>query len=325
MQESDEPLEGVLFDNAPYKDYSEVPIYRKLWLFHMLLLPLLLLIIIPGNPLSYLAIISLAAVILMWVKNIYFKRQDRVEGMSLGKKIIYTVFCGVIIYLGNPFDLPDYGTRIKIDRGELFYTENVDAATAQKLGDFFKEEKFFDRKISIQIHKEGDRLQIRMPVKAGSEKDPDLILDARRTLYMISENTLPDTPLEFHFCDTQLQTLRMVKPLDSELGTRLSFDWGRMYYSVVVTREQAEAMANKLANGNFFNGDGYMLQYDKVGEEDVLRFMLVQFSNEVDEAQAKLQLAIMRGAAEIAFGDDAPRVEILVLGPNLNVLKTVRN
>jgi hypothetical protein len=104
-----------------------------------------------------------------------------------------------------------YGTRLEYGKGELYYTKNVTEAEAKKLGDFLNKEKFFEGEgKSVQLDKSGDTYQFRMAVKEGLDKDAEFLANAQDDALFISKNVFDGAKVEFHVCDNQLRTLKVV-------------------------------------------------------------------------------------------------------------------
>jgi hypothetical protein len=94
--------------------------------------------------------------------------------------------------------------------GELYYTKNVTMSEVDKLGNFFVKEQMFDNtKKSIMFDKEDGVYIIKIVIKKGIESDMRYIM----LLEMMAERTakaLGVKKLDFHLCDSSLNTLRVI-------------------------------------------------------------------------------------------------------------------
>ncbi|HEX4072838.1 MAG TPA: hypothetical protein VHX68_16785 [Planctomycetaceae bacterium] len=105
----------------------------------------------------------------------------------------------------------NYGTRLKVNQSDLYYTSAVSKEDAQRLRDVLVESKICgDKQISMQITKSGKMLQFRFVVKPGSDKDESQIPTVQAMGAMLSSVVFGGAPLEIHLCDDHFQTLRVV-------------------------------------------------------------------------------------------------------------------
>lgn len=114
-------------------------------------------------------------------------------------------------------DLNGYGSRLEFQGNDLYYTDAVTEAEAQKLGDFLVDQKFFDdsKRRSVQLTKEGETYQFRMVVVDDYKSMKGVYPNSFRALAStISRKVLDGKKLEFHLCNDKLETLEVLKPFD---------------------------------------------------------------------------------------------------------------
>lgn len=106
----------------------------------------------------------------------------------------------------------NYGTKLEFNKGELYYTDKVTEAEAQKLGKFLVDASFFngDEK-SVQLTKEGETYQVRYPIKEGFEKDANYEKTAAFFGAALSKELFDNKPVEIHMTDDALKTIKVVK------------------------------------------------------------------------------------------------------------------
>jgi hypothetical protein len=81
----------------------------------------------------------------------------------------------------------NYGTLLKVNHADLYYTSAVSQEEAKALGAFLVNAGVFDgRHISIQLTREGQTTQVRFPVKPGFDKDEAYVGSIRALGYQIS-------------------------------------------------------------------------------------------------------------------------------------------
>jgi hypothetical protein len=102
----------------------------------------------------------------------------------------------------------DYGTKMRFNGGDLYYTSPIDANLAEKLGNYLVKVGFFNgQSRSAQIKKPDKAYQFRMVVKEGTEEQDVTRSEAKELARMLSENVFDGAPVEVHLCDKYLRTL----------------------------------------------------------------------------------------------------------------------
>jgi hypothetical protein len=113
-----------------------------------------------------------------------------------------------------------YGTLIKFNNGELYYTAPFSEEDARRLGNFLVQEKVFDgEQKTVQLTRSDKSYAVRMIVKKGIELDQDYVRALRILGAQIAHQVFADAPLEIHMCDDHLATLRVI-PTDPLTGKR---------------------------------------------------------------------------------------------------------
>jgi len=109
----------------------------------------------------------------------------------------------------------NYGKEKEFNGVQLFYTSKITEAEANLLGEFMIESEFADgNEKTVQINKTGNTYEFRMVVKEGIEKDVEYCDIAKIYAAQISSDVFNGSPVEVHFCDDKLNTLKVL-PMDS--------------------------------------------------------------------------------------------------------------
>lgn len=125
------------------------------------------------------------------------------------------LFTGLLALAATISGCDTFGKKLTFKKGELYYTENVDQAQAQKLGEFFVDKGYFtDRKpVSVQLDRKKGTFQVRMAVvddykskKAVYPKSYELMAA------MISQQVFDGQPVEIHLTDDRLKTREVIQP-----------------------------------------------------------------------------------------------------------------
>ena len=106
---------------------------------------------------------------------------------------------------------PGYGTKLDFNGGELYYTASTTSAEATTLGKYLVDGGFFDgNPKTVQLNKTGSTYEFRFVVKKGLDTDQSFVDLAKAFCKELSTNVFNGSPVETHFCDENLKTLRIV-------------------------------------------------------------------------------------------------------------------
>ena len=117
----------------------------------------------------------------------------------------------LLLLLLSACTTPDYGTKLTFNAGELYFTEAVTESEAERLGNFLVEDGFFGgQTISVQLDREGETYLFRMASREGAETDSTLTKQASLYTLQLSRKVFDDAPVDFHFCDTRMETKAVI-------------------------------------------------------------------------------------------------------------------
>lgn len=117
-------------------------------------------------------------------------------------------------YAGVPTEM---GKKVQLNNKiQLFYAEAITVKEAASLGEYL-EKNWKDQgyAVSIQLAKNGNMYQFRVPVKKGLERDPDCIRLYKQFAKSLSKHVFHRAAVEIHLCDQQFATLSVVLPLEN--------------------------------------------------------------------------------------------------------------
>jgi hypothetical protein len=106
----------------------------------------------------------------------------------------------------------NYGTKIEYKKGELYYTNNVTKADAEKTGAYMLKYGFYrdDKRTSAQLDKSGDTVLFRFVAMDEYIDKPEFIQLWRTTAVDMSKQLFNDKPVTIHFCDKYLKTEKVI-------------------------------------------------------------------------------------------------------------------
>ena len=181
------------------------------------------------------------------------------------------------------------GTKLEINRGQLYYTKQVRPEDAERLGQYLLAEKYFDgTPKTAQIDKAGSTWLLRMVVKAGMDKDESYAALAKLFGMQISNGVFSGQALKIELCDARMKTLRTITPID---GTRIEVNGGEIYYASMVERATADKLGKHFAETGFFDGNQKTVHLVK--DEQSWWVRIVVRSGIDDNAQAVREFGVM--------------------------------
>lgn len=108
----------------------------------------------------------------------------------------------------------DFGEGLEFQGSSLFYKPPVTKAEALKLGNYLVTTKFFGQTPhKCQLKKSGRTYEFRVVTKKGVEHDEQVIADFRVFARTLSANVFDGAEVDFHMCDHDFRTIRVVIPL----------------------------------------------------------------------------------------------------------------
>ena len=185
----------------------------------------------------------------------------------------------------------DYGTEKSFDGVQLWYTSIITEKEADAMGSYLIESAFADGSEKIvQLNKSGNTYEFKMVVKTGIEQDQEYTELGKLFATEISNFVFNGEPVDVHFCDENLKTLRvlpMSNQIDDDYGTEKSFDGVQLWYTSIITEKEADAMGNYLIESGFSDGMEKTVQLNKSGNTYEFR-MVVKTGIEQDQEYAEL-------------------------------------
>ncbi len=103
-----------------------------------------------------------------------------------------------------------YGEKIEFNGTDVYYSEMVNEAEAQKLGEYLVETEFAEgRSKSVQLDKRDSTYLFRMVVMDGVVEDSTNDITFLAMTYAISLAVFDGAPVELEACDNTFGTLRV--------------------------------------------------------------------------------------------------------------------
>jgi hypothetical protein len=131
--------------------------------------------------------------------------------MICSRKSVFLLLVGVLSITLSGCN--QYGTKLKFNGGDLFYTKNVTAAEANKLGNYLVQDGFYSgNEISVQLDKSGSTYLFRMVIKEGYDQKQEYIDLMKEYSKQLSKDVFNGAAVEMHMCDKHLKTLKVVNP-----------------------------------------------------------------------------------------------------------------
>ena len=127
------------------------------------------------------------------------------------KKILKVLgFLVLIIAAYAVISLKSYGEKLEFNGTDVYFTEEVSEAEAQRLGAYLVETEFADgRSKSVQLSKRDSVYLFRMVVKKGIVEDSTNDVTLTAMTYALSLGVFDGAPVELEACDDVFGTLRV--------------------------------------------------------------------------------------------------------------------
>ncbi len=106
-----------------------------------------------------------------------------------------------------------YGTKLKYNNTEVYYTDLVDKSDAEKLGNFLVSSKFTDGgEKSIQLTKDEKTKNFVFRMVTTKEASESKVYETVFKLFakQISDSVFNQQPVDFHVCDNTFNTLKVI-------------------------------------------------------------------------------------------------------------------
>ncbi len=130
--------------------------------------------------------------------------------MKVVFRIIGVLAAVIISYLA--FFMEGYGEKLEFNGTDVYYTDMVTEAEAQKLGEYLLSSEFADgAEKSVQLSKRDSIYLFRMVVVDGVTKDSANDISFMALAWTLSAQVFNNAPVELEACDNRFGTLRVYK------------------------------------------------------------------------------------------------------------------
>lgn len=125
-----------------------------------------------------------------------------------------TILAGMLLAVTALTGCDTYGTKLQFKDGELYYTDQVTEAEADKLGEFLVKNGYFKdgKQVSVQLTRENHVYQVRLVVIDDYKSNKDVYPKAfQRMAASIAVDVFDGKPVEIHLTNNRLETHEVVK------------------------------------------------------------------------------------------------------------------
>ncbi len=130
--------------------------------------------------------------------------------MKVVFRIIGVLAAVIIGYLA--FFMEGYGEKLEFNGTDVYYTDMVTEAEAQRLGEYLLSSEFADgAEKSVQLSKRDSIYLFRMVVVDGVTKDSANDISFMALAWTLSAQVFNNAPVELEACDNRFGTLRVYK------------------------------------------------------------------------------------------------------------------
>jgi hypothetical protein len=179
----------------------------------------------PGHRwLWFLGIASLVpcvgAVLVLLASSLYFTSWKRsnpqravlLDLLSLGAFLV-SVLLGVLVSIVMVAPIsPSLGQLRRIDTLDLWYTPQITNPELDRLERFLRQNFVSENHTTVQIDRQDGTYLFRFVIKKGLDQDPEVIQEMRHLASEMSRDVFQGRGVDFHLCDSHMQTIRVVVP-----------------------------------------------------------------------------------------------------------------
>lgn len=126
------------------------------------------------------------------------------------KKVLTGLFFIIAVIAYFVFSSSSYGEKLEFNGTDVYYTDLVTEAEAQKLGEYLVESEFADgNEKSVQLTKRDSTYLFRMVVIEGATEDSIKDISFKALSMLISMQVFDNAPVELEACNNTFETLRV--------------------------------------------------------------------------------------------------------------------
>lgn len=123
------------------------------------------------------------------------------------------IFAIVLLFAFVFTSCDGYGTKLKYQKTEVYYTNKVDKKEVEKLGYFLVSSGFADdNEKSVQLSKNEDsgNYEFRMVTTKEAAESETYVTIFKIFSKQISDSVFNKAPVDFHVCDNTFNTLKVI-------------------------------------------------------------------------------------------------------------------
>ncbi len=131
-------------------------------------------------------------------------------GLNMKKLLKVLGFLALVFVAYVVLSIEGYGEKLEFNGTDVYFTEEVTEAEAQKLGEYLVEAEFADGgSKSVQLSKRDSVYLFRMVVRDGIVEDSANDVTLLAMTYALSLAVFDGAPVELEACDDVFETLRV--------------------------------------------------------------------------------------------------------------------
>ncbi|KYG71450.1 hypothetical protein EV198_3326 [Roseivirga ehrenbergii] len=125
------------------------------------------------------------------------------------KKVLSGIFLVIAVITYFVFSSSGYGEKLEFNGTDVYYTDLVTEADAQRLGEYLVDSEFADGNgKSVQLTKRDSTYLFRMVVIDGVTEDSTKDISFKALAMLISMQVFDGAPVELEACSNTFETLR---------------------------------------------------------------------------------------------------------------------
>jgi hypothetical protein len=177
--------------------------------------------------------------------------------------LVGILFIIMLLVLALPKGRP-LGKRLRFGRGSVYFTSEVPADEALKVGRYLEWKGLFKAwLIDARLIREGATRQLQLII--GIQKpDEEQELAAEVLAAGLSDDLFAGAPVEVHLCDRIFRPMSVISHHE-RFGRRIAMNAASLFYMEGVEESHAFQVATFLAEAGLFNNSSRVAQIDRAG------------------------------------------------------------
>jgi len=183
--------------------------------------------------------------------------------------------------------------KYTLGNDEVHYISGeVETAVAERLGDFLREDGYFDDSgLAVQVKRNQDTFYVLMIVDTAALEDAEYLEMFRNYTADLCREVFAGKTTDIWLCNRDFEPYLklncILPPAQRKALNGLNVNGNLLYFSPAIEKEELQMLSDFLVRDSFFSeNDGILAEFDRVGEVRLFRFAVT--SDVLDNPEYKI-------------------------------------